>query len=303
MFRSGCFVAACLGLAALTIGGAQASEGGGSVYPAGVETVMPGLMPAAGHTLLAEFENFYQANELAGPDGHALLPGFHLRVAAFAVKMEHNWGVHLLGGTLVSTAALPYVYIHLDAPFGAGDKSGFSNPDIETMVAYAKGNLHWWYGVDTYTPGFSYNKSDLVNVGQHNYAWAPAGAFTYLPDHGKTELSSRYQYIINYTDPATHYRSGHEFIWEFDGMHNVTRAVALGVNGFYYQQTTNDLQNGLIFGDGNRGRSVEFGPEIRCHFRHYAMILKYEKDFLTENRPVGNSLWLQFGIPLGGHGE
>jgi len=29
------------------------------------------------------------------------------------------------------------------------------------------------------------------------------------------------------------------------------------------------------------------------------MILKYEKDFLTENRPVGNSLWLQFGVPIG----
>ena len=50
---------------------------------------------------------------------------------------------------------------------------------------------------------------------------------------------------------------------------------------------------------GNQGRNVTFGPEIRYHFNHYAMILKWQKDFLTENRPAGNSLWLQFGVPLG----
>jgi hypothetical protein len=281
---------------------AGAAEGGASVYPAGVETVLPGLTPAAGGTMLYEFTNFYQANELAGGNGRALLPGFHLRVAAMAVKVSHNWGVHLLGGTLVSTAAVPLLYLHVDAPFGSGDKAGIGNPDLEVAaIAYVKGDLHWYYGLDVFTPGFSYNKNDLVNAGQHNYATAPVAAFTYLPSHGRTELSSRFQYIVNYTNDATHYRSGNEFIWEFDGMHNVTKMVAVGVNGFFYQQTTNDLQNSLTYLDGNRGRTLQFGPEIRCHFSHYGMILKYEKDFLTENRPVGNSIWLQFGVPLGGH--
>ena len=27
----------------------------------------------------------------------------------------------------------------------------------------------------SYTPGFGYHKNDLVNIGQHNYATAPAG--------------------------------------------------------------------------------------------------------------------------------
>ena len=282
-------------------GMATASEGGASVYPAGVETVMPGRMPGDGQTMLLEFNNFYQANELSDGAGHALLPGFHLRVAAWAPKLVHNWGLHVLGGSLVSTAALPLVYIHLDAPFGRGEKAGISNPDLETLVAYKKGSLHWWYGLDGYTPGFSYNKNDLVNVGQHNYAVAPTAAFTYLPDHGRDEISSKFQFIHNYIDGATNYQSGNEFIWEFDGMRSITKAIAVGFNGYYYQQTSNDIQNGLIFAGGNRGRNTEFGPEIRCHFSHYAMILKYEKDFLTENRPVGNSIWLQFGIPLSSH--
>lgn len=292
--------AICLGLApAIVIGTAYASESSASVYPAGVETIMPGRMVGPGGTMLVEFTTFYEANELAGPNGRALLPGFHLRVSAVAVKLMHNWGLHLLGGSLVSTVALPLVDIHISAPFGAQNKTGVSNPDLETAVYYNTGSLHWWYGLEVFTPCFSYSKSNLVNIGQNNFATAPAAAFSYMPHHGATELSSKFQYIVNYTDPASNYRSGNEFVWEYAGMQNITKRLAIGGNGYFYKQTTNDLQNGAMYQDGNRGRNVAFGPEIRYHFNHYAMILKYEKDFLTENRPVGSALWLQFGIPLG----
>ncbi len=292
----------CLALAFACIGTVAASDGAGSVYPAGVETVMPGLMPASGGTLLAEFTNFYEANALAGPNGVAAVPGFHLRVAAVAGKVVHNWGIHLLGGELVSTAALPYAEAHLTVPGAQGDKAGFSNAILEpALIAYTRGNLHWWYGMDVDTPGLSYSKTALVNIGQHNYATAPVAAFTWMPDDGRNELSSRLQYIVNYTNPATDYRSGNEFLWEFDGMRNVGKVVAFGFNGYYYQQTTGDTVNGALYLDGYRGRTVQFGPEIRCHFKRYVMGIKYEKDFLTENRPVGNSFWAQFGIPLWGH--
>lgn len=290
-------IAASLTLALGTIGAVYATEGGTSVYPAGVETIMPGRMPAAGGTMLLEFNDFYNANELGGPAGQALVPGFHLRVSAVAGKLVHNWGVHVLGGMLVSTAAIPWVDVHLNAPFGGMNKSGIANPDWETAVAYKNGSLYWWYGFEVFTPGFSYKKTDLVNVGQHNYATAPSGAFTYMPHHGATEVSSKFQYITNYIDNATNYRSGSEFVWEFAGMQNVTKRLAIGGNGFFYQQATPDRQDGLSL--GNQGRDFAFGPEIRYHFAHYSMILKWQKEFLVENRTVGNALWLQVGVPLG----
>lgn len=287
------------GFAIAIVGTAYGTEGGSSVYPAGVETVLPGLQPSSGATNILEFNNFYDANELSGTNGKALVPGFHLRVAASAVKVAHNWGVHFLGGTLVSTGALPVLDIHLNAPFGSQNNVGIGNLDLETMVFYSHGSLLWWYGIDGYTPGFSYNRADLVNIGQHNYATGPISAFTYMPHHGRTEVSSKFQYIVNFEDDATHYRSGNEFLWEFDGMQNITRQIAVGGNGYVYKQTTDDLLNGLMYMGGNLGRNFSVGPEVRCHFKRYAMILKWQKDFLTENRPVGNSFWLQFGIPLG----
>jgi len=120
--------------AGLTLPTATATESGASVYPAGVETVMPGMAPAPGGTLLLEFSDFYQANGLVNSQGHSEIPDFHLRVVAVAVKVVHNWGLHLLGGTLVSYAALPYLYEHLDAPFGVGAKTGFANPDIQPVA-------------------------------------------------------------------------------------------------------------------------------------------------------------------------
>ena len=118
----------CIALAIGTISAATATETGASVYPAGVETIMPGRLPGAGGTMLLEFNNFYMANQLAGPDGHAVVPGFHLRVGAVAFKVVHNWGVHFLGGTLVNSVAMPIVDIHLDAPFGHQNKIGIGNP-------------------------------------------------------------------------------------------------------------------------------------------------------------------------------
>jgi hypothetical protein len=281
------------------IGGA--TENGVSVYPAGVETVMPGMLPGSGQTLLVEFNNFYQANALMDGTGHSLVPGFHLRVAAFAPKIVHNWGIHALGGELVSSLALPILYEHIDGPFGKADKSGLSNPDLGVAaVAYYKGGWHWWYGVDVYLPGLQYKQGDLLNVGQHNFATAPEGAFTYLPHGGQSELSSKFQYIVNFTNPADHYRSGHEFVWEFAAMRRVTKKLSLGANGDYYQQTSNDLQNDNQL-TGSRARSVTIGPEFKYHLPHAALILKYQKEMLAENKTCGNSFWLQVGVPLGHH--
>jgi hypothetical protein len=285
----------------LSAGIAGAVENGASVYPAGVETVLPGVLPGTGQTVFAEFNNFYQANATLDGDGHGMVPGFHLRVSAVAPKLVHNWGVHLLGGELVSSIATPVLYEHLDGPFGHFGKTGLGNPDVGVLdVAYVTDAWHWWYGFDVFTPAPEYTKGDVLNVGQHYYATAPEGAFSYLPRQGKTEVSSKLQYIVNMTDPATGYKSGHELVWEYDGMQNVTRRWAVGVNGYYYQQTTDDRLNGIRM-EGARARAVATGPEIRYHLRRGALAFKYQKEFLVANRTSGNAFWLQFGIPLGHH--
>lgn len=279
---------------------ATGTENGGSIYPAGVETVLPGMLAPPGSTLFLEFNDFYMANGLANSKGESEVPGFHLRVGAWAPKIEHNWGIHVLGGTLVSTAAIPLLYETLTVPGAAGSRVGLGNADIQfAAISYAKRSWHWWYSVDFLPPPIGYTKNALLNIGQHNLAYAPSTAFTYLPHHGSLELSSRLQYFINSADAATNYHSGNEFLWEYDGMKKIGKHLEIGGNGFWYRQMTADMQNGLVVGDGNRGRDLAIGPEIQYHVGRCAFIAKYEKDTLVENRPIGNSFWLQFGMPIG----
>jgi hypothetical protein len=212
----------------------------------------------------------------------------------------HNWGVHLLGGTLVSAFGIPVVNQYLRVPDANGHKTGFSNPELGlAYVAYNTGSWHWWYGLDLVPPAPSYHKSDLVNIGQHYFSTVPLAAFTYLPGHGATEISSRLQYLVNYTNHATNYRSGNEFTWEYAAMHNIAKKLAIGVNGYYYQQMTDDLQNGIRFGEGNRGRDFAAGPQVRYHFGRVALIAKYQRDTLVQNRAHGNAFWFELGVPLG----
>lgn len=296
------FLTVLIGGAVLTCLAASplnATEGSGSVYPIGAETVMPGLMPAPGQTIFAEFNTTYGANQLLDGSGHSLVPGFRVSVFAFAPKITHNWGVKLLGGNLVSWVATPVASEWLRTPAGKFNSMGFSNPILGIAdIAYNHGDWHWWYGFDLMPPAPVYHLGGPINIGQHNFATTPSGAFTYLPNHGKSEVSSRIQYIINYSDGATHYHSGNELVWEYVAMQNVTRKLALGANGYFYLQTTDDRLLGLIYDGGFKGRDLAVGPEVRYQFGPTVLIVKYFRDTLVENRPCGNAFWIEFAVPL-----
>ena len=289
----------CVAFTSLTAAWVTGTEGSGCVYPIGAETVLTGMTPAAGQTIFAEFNTTYQANGFLDGQGHSAIPGFKLSVYAFAPKISHNWGVHLLGGDLVSWAAFPFANAMLQTPAGRFSTTGISNPILGVAdIAYNRGNWHWWYGLDVETPAPVYHKGGPINIGQHNFATAPVGAFTYLPNHGRTEISSRVQYIVNYTDSATHYHSGNELVWEYVAMQNLTKKLVIGANGYFYQQTTDDRLLGVTYAGGNRGRDLAIGPEVHYQLGPMVLIAKYFRDTLVQNRPRGNAFWIELALPL-----
>jgi len=248
--------------------------------------------------MFAEFNATYHANSLLDGQGHSVVPGFKLSVWAFAPKVVHNWGVHVLGGNWVTWVATPVATLWLQTPAGKYSTTGFTNPVIGNDIAYNRGNWHGWYGLDVETPAPVYHKGSALNPGQHNFATTPSGAFSYLPHHGRTEISSRVQYIVNYTNPADHYRSGNEFLWEYVAMQNVTKKLAIGANGYFYQQTTADRVLGVVYAAGNQGKDLAIGPELRYEVGHMLLIAKYFKDTQVQNRACGNAFWIELGLPL-----
>jgi len=282
---------------------ARATENGASVYPVGTETVLPGLTPAPGRTMFCEFTAFYSANEMADGNGKNSVPEFKLRVLANALKVEHAWTAHLWGGTLKSNLAVPMIYQQLRVPAGEFTEFGVGNIAIGVLgVGYHRKNLHWFYEVDAWLPGTGYSRSKVLNIGQHNYALAPVLGFTYLPTRHKLELSSRVQYIVNFRNGDTHYQSGNEFTQEYAVMRGVSQRISIGVNGYYYQQTTDDrLNRARVSGDGRRGRDFAIGPQVRVRLGQLgALAFKYERDTLVQHKPRGSAFWFQIGLPIGG---
>ena len=262
--------------------------------------MMPGLTSPPKRTMFEEFTILYTANQMNNSSGVSSVPEFKLRVFANAIRILHNWNIPVLGGKLNSNIAIPTIYEQLHIAQGNFNKFGLSNVDIGVLqVGYNTGSMHWFYEGDVFLPGAPYVKTDIIDIGQHNYAAGPVSGLTWLPRHGEWEASSKLLYIVNYHDTASHYRSGNEFVWEYDAMKEVSKRMALGVNGYFFQQTTNDMQNGLTVGDGFRGRDLAVGPETRIHFgKHSVLAVKYIRDTLVENKPRGYVFWFQMGIPV-----
>jgi len=306
-----CRMALCCVAVIALLGFASATENGACVYPVGVETVMTGMAPGPGGTEFYEYTAFVAANETVNTAGSKVPIEFKLRVFATAIKFSHTWDLKVLGANLDSNAAIPLVYQQLHVPTGPASTEKFSKYAIGN-VALVPLSLNWHAGsahfvldaTQIFMPGSAYSQADALNIGQHNLAYGPALSVTFLPHKGRTEISSRTTYIINGFDKQAlpvAYHSGNEFMDEFAAMQMVSRKVALGVAGAYYQQTTDDRAGGLlVHGDGNRGRDLQIGPQFRLNVPHGGFAIKYFRDTLVENKARGGTLWMQVAVPFNG---
>src|SRR5579872_53864 len=155
----------CTGMVTFLIAIAGGTEHGACVYPVGIETVLPGLTPKPGGTMLYGYSLYYTAGEFDNSRGKSSVPVFKLNAYAFAFKVVHNWNLHVLGGTLDSNIAVPFVDEHLHLPDGKFGKFSMGNISIGVLeLGYAKGGWHWLYEVDGYLPGAAYSKNDVLNV-------------------------------------------------------------------------------------------------------------------------------------------
>ena len=291
----------CSAVVFVSLSIANATENGASAFPVGVETVMTGMQPHPGQTTFYEYTCFYEANETDNSNGKKEPIDFKLRVFATAIKVNHTWDFKLFGGHFNTNIAIPLIYQELHVPPGKFSKYAMGNVDIVPFgVNYHTGIAHWYYEVNVFLPGTAYSKNDALNIGQHNLAIGPVFGFTLLPNKGKTEISSRNTYLVNGYDKDTNYHSGNEFFTEFNVDQSITKEIALGVNGAFYQQTTDDHHLGVsVNGDGYRGRDLQIGPQVRFGLgKHGGFAFKYYRDTLVENKPRGNAFWFQIAVPF-----
>jgi hypothetical protein len=294
--------------AALLANGAWATENGGTQYAVGVNTILAGLQPGPG-TYGYLYLTGYESTSLKDNTGASVsnVSNFSFHAQGAAIRFAHVWDVSFLGATIESRTNIPFANIdaHFDVhtPGGevhkSGQATGFTDISVApAMLGWHLGSVHHVVGVEFFLPTGSYDKNRLVNPGRHYYAIEPTWGITWLPTPD-IELSTRALYLFNMTNKATEYRSGQELIFDYNAALHLGRGFQIGVNGYFYRQMTNDVQNGsVVNGNGNRGQALAVGPCIGYAWRGFAVQVKYQREMLVRNRPQGNRFWVQAFMPF-----
>lgn len=282
---------------------AAATEGGGQQFPIGVDTVDPALLPAPGQNLLLSYTVGYRSTRLNDGHGHSSQPNFDASVFVQAFKLIHTWtnvyGVDI-GSGMVS--GVNYTKLTVVPGVSEGEKLGMIDTDLLPMMLHADvgGGLHVQFAPNIWIPDGGYDRRSSVNAGFNRTSVGLQFITTWLPTE-KWDLSTSTYLEFGSKNGDTKYYSGAYTNTDVQASYRFFSSLpklALGLSGYYFQQIEDDKINGEIaYGTGYRGMAVSAGPQIRYDaWDHGAIALKYQHEFMAENRPQGDKFWLQVGV-------
>lgn len=289
-----CTAALALAVAPL----AQATEGGGGVYPYGLNTVAAGVLPKPG-SYLYMYNSYYTADETTTNSGaHAPVP-FDVEVRAHTLRFLHSFeSVRLFGGGLGVLVAQPLVVG--DATVGArhGRVEALGDTAVGVMLGWHRPALHWMTGVDVTVPTGSYEASRLFNPGRHQWAGTLYGALT-APLGTRFDANVRANLTVNGANDVTHYRSGLEAGVEWSLNWRLPKGWSAGVNGYSARQVSDDeLRGAAVNGTGQQIRIDAIGPQVAFRKSRWGVVGKWQHESGARNKSQGDKYWLQMFVGL-----
>lgn len=278
--------------------GANATEGGLSMYPNGTENFMSGALPPPGLYGMV-FGNHYEASQVNDNSGNNLnIPGFKVSANVVAGRLAWVPGVKVMGGDLVAHVIVPVVNLSVTVPGASQSKSGIG--DITTGLGvgfHHSANLHSVLALDVFVPTGGYNKTDFANIGKNHWAFEPVYAVSYINPTGFNG-DLKFGLIFNGKNDSTDYTSGNEFHFDYAAGWGLGNGWTVGVGGYVYQQVTDDSGVGAP-ANGNRGRAMAIGPNVKYDSgKGWFATLKYENESNVKNRAQGTSVWLKTVFPF-----
>ncbi|WP_256246295.1 transporter [Pseudomonas sp. NBRC 111121] len=104
----------------------NATENGDTVWPLGVQTVLPAILPAPGDTSLYSYTAYYKADSFKDKHGDSAIPGFSLENFIQAVRVVHTWDAKFDSGITLSSGVIASANKIKVEAFGNSDTdSGF----------------------------------------------------------------------------------------------------------------------------------------------------------------------------------
>ena len=310
----GCSLAAA---AALQAGQAQASESGASLYLLGSGGPGAAVTPPYKGLYFDNTGYFYDGGASGSKPfvvGGKVVADLNAQVAADFATLLWVPTNHFLGGVLAVGAALPVGHesvvasAFLTGPLGhqlSGAQSDSAwlvgDPIGTALVGWKSGNLSYQFSTMLNVPIGEYREGQIANLAFHRWAGDVAFATTWHDDASGWDVSGKAGVTFNGTNTATQYTTGTELHLEGAIQKTFGKAIAIGVQAYYFDQLTGDSGAGAKLGPF-KGQVVGFGATAA----HTFMLGKYPAtlrvrgmtEFDARNRLEGNSAWLDLSFPL-----
>ncbi|MGK5078704.1 SphA family protein [Janthinobacterium sp. HLX7-2] len=282
-------------------GQAAATEGGGSIYPNGVENFLVGAMPPPGFYPLV-YATSYHATELRddrGNDIAAAIGGFKADVAGVIPRFIWVTGQKVLGGQLAVHAIVPLLNVDVRVGANRSRNTGIGDINLAAALGYhVSPELHYVVALETNAPTGRYDRSDVANIGRNYWNIEPLIAVSYIQPKGlNADIKLMYDY--NFRNNDTDYKSGQELHADYALGWGLGKGFVAGVSGYIYRQITDDKVAGHAVAGGNRGRAFAIGPSLRYqNDKGWMFTAKYEKQYDVRNRSSGGAFWIKTLIAL-----
>ena len=281
-----------LATALLPVGSANATEGGGSVYPYGLNTVATGVLPPPGGYLYL-YNLYYTADRIADGGGGAAVPDFQLDVRAHTLRyLRVLDSGRILGGAPALLIAQPYIDAEVAVGAGPNGRRGLGDTTAGLMLGWQHPNLHSLAGLDITLPTGEYSTTRPVNLGRNHYA----GTFYYAATRRfgtHYDANLRVNLTLNARNPDTRYQSGVETGADYSVNRRLGANWLAGLSGYVQYQLSDDTLAGETVGDGRRLRVFAYGPQLAYRGDGWGLIAKWQHETAARNKPEGDKYWLQ----------
>lgn len=267
-------------------------------YLNGAEGFMAAVAPPPGFYSLV-YAASYGADRLNDSRGHDLrVPGFKTRADAVVARLAWVPGTRVLGGDLIVHTLIPLVHVSGRTAAGSQSKSGLGDITVGAGLGFHHSpRLHSVLALDLHLKTGSYDRADLVNLGNNRTAIEPVYGLSHIDPAGFNG-DLRLGLSFNQKNSATQYQSGTDFHADYAAGWAVSPNWVLGVGGHYFQQLENDKLGGSTLAD-SKARSASIGPMLKFDSgRGWFFTLKWQKEFGVRNLPQGSGVYLKALLPI-----
>lgn len=308
-------------LVCLSLSPKDLQAGGGQSYPNGAEAFMSGAAPPPGITMI-NYMYYGYSEKLMDDDGDDSNTLKRADVWADLLRIIWISDFQLLGGNYGQHIFFGLLNKDLSFDTGVGPSGEEHYNDFSTPYIIYSPCLMTWHlmqgklhvatsAVDVYVPFSNEKKGNLASAGRNFWTLEPVAAITYMPNK-LWELSAKFMYDFNTREsdyvsgaPVMVDRTpGQEFHVDFNVSYALFDNIRAGLNGYFYQQTTDDdfhgiddlpspLKAAFESMEGERSRAVALGPGLFYQNKNFMTTLRYQHEFLVKNKPQLQNIWFK----------